>query len=97
MRKALIYFACQIVFCFCIKICRTSAGALALVKVLLFIIMLRTGPKNHLTFQTGFQDTYPLSRQIERPHQEYRHLSACDRVFGAVVAAAAASSDALYG
>jgi len=35
--------------------------------------------------------------QIERPHQEHRHLGARDRVFGAVVAAAATGSDALYG
>jgi len=35
--------------------------------------------------------------QIERPHQEHRHLGARDRVLGAVVATAATGGDALYG
>ena len=34
-------------------------------------------------------------RQVERPHQEYRHLRPRDRVLRAVIAAAAAGGDAL--
>jgi len=53
-------------------------------------------PSKGLTFG-GRVATRLILWQIERPHQEHRHLGTRDRVFGAVVAAAAASCDVLGG
>jgi fatty acid-binding protein DegV len=47
-----------------------------------------------LVFQTGSQNTYPASRQVERDDQEFGHLGVCHWLIGAVETATAAIGDA---